>query len=299
MIKKQVLALILANSLCLICTASIALAEHPAIAIVKIYAHEGDDLNSINPYIITILALNEVRHARHLDEVRRFILWYFSKINRSDYHGLSGTIYDYIIENGTERSTDQYDSADGYAGLFLHLLHQYVRKTNDIEILRLHWKEIESIARVILALQDQKGLTKALPDRPQKYLMDNCEAFGGMTGYTELRKRIGKRDSAYFNKARNALKKGILAYFYDPKNALFFWALEGGVPSVSEWNLFYPDAFAQLFPVYFGILADKPLMKQRLWVEFSGRYEASIDDYPIEQRIIFQLTKSTMETPPQ
>jgi hypothetical protein len=177
------------------------------------------------------------------------------------------------------------------------LLHQYVRKTNDLEIVRLHWKEIESIARVILALQDQNGLTKALPGRPEKYLMDNCEAFGGMTGYVELRKRIGKRGSTHFNKARNSLKKGILAYFYDPRNALFFWALDGAVPSVSAWSRFYPDAFAQLFPVYFGVLADKPYIKQRLWIKFTGRYEASIDDYPVEQRIIFELTRSTMEAP--
>jgi hypothetical protein len=288
----------LANSLCLICAAGIALAEHPAIAIAKIYAHEGGDLNTINPYITSILALNEVRHARHLDEVRRFILWYFATINDSDHHGLSGTMYDYIIENGAERSTGQYDSADGYAGLFLHLLHQYVKKTNDLEIIRLHWKEIESIARVILALQDQKGLTKALPDRPEKYLMDNCEAFGGMTGYAALRRRIGKRDSALFNKARNALQKGILAYFYDPKNALFFWALDDAAPEVSVWSRFYPDAFAQLFPIYFGVLADKPLMRQRLWKNFIGRYEAGIGDYPVEQRIIFELTRSTMEAPP-
>jgi hypothetical protein len=297
MIRKHILAFLLANSLCLICTAGIALAEHPAIAIARLYAHEGDDLSGINPYIISILALNEVRHARHLDDVRRFILWYFSRINEQDRYGLSGTMYDYTVENGVERSDGRYDSADGYAGLFLHLLHQYVRKTNDLELLRAHWKEIENIARVLVALQDKGGLTRALPDRPQKYLMDDCEAFGGMTGYVALRKRLGKRDSAYYNKARNSLKKAVLAHFYDPKNALFYWALDDAVQSVSEWNRFYPDAFAQLFPVYFGILADKPLIKQSLWINFTGRYEASIDDYPVEQRIIFELTRSTMEAP--
>ena len=40
-------------------------------------------------------------------------------------------------------------------------------------------------------------------------------------------------------------------------------------------------------------------MKQRLWIKFTGRYEASIDDYPVEQRIIFELTRSTMEAPPK
>lgn len=295
MTRKHVLALILANSICLICTAGIALAEHPAISIAKLYAREDDDLSGINPYIITIFALNEVHHARHFDEIRRFILWYFGKINDPDRYGLSGTMYDYTIENDVERSAGRYDSADGYAGLFLHLLHQYVRKTNDLELIRVHWKKIESIVRVILALQDKNGLTKALPDRPEKYLMDNCEVFGGMTGYAALRKRMGKGDNAYFNKARDSLKKGILAYFYDPKNALFYWALDDAVPSASEWNRFYPDAFAQLFPVYFGILADKPLMKQNLWINFTARYEATIDDHPVEQRIIFELTRSTME----
>jgi len=45
---------------------------------------------------------------------------------------LTGTIYDFrVTKDGGLEPTGDYDSVDGYAGAFLHLLKMYYEKTGD------------------------------------------------------------------------------------------------------------------------------------------------------------------------
>jgi hypothetical protein len=297
MTKRFVYALMLAECLFLPGLASAVQAAHPAATIASFYARPGEEPGGFNPYIVSIYALNEVQRGSHLGEVRDFILWYLAHLNQRDRYGLTGTMDDYVVTNGVERPSGTYDSADGYAGLFLHLLHQYVRRTGDIALVKSHGNRIDSIARLLLTLQNGRGLTKALPDEDMVYLMDNCEAFAGMAAYEYLRTRIGKRVSGRYVKAREALRSGILARLYDPKTVMFHWAADNGAPVPSSWDRFYPDAFAQLFPVYFGVLSDQRLVAQQLWISFTKRHAAAIETYPMEQRIMIELTRSVMEAP--
>jgi hypothetical protein len=277
------------------CLSTASFAEHPALRIMSHYATDLTGMNTINPYIVSILALNEVQQNRHLDEVRHYILWYFSRLNYPDHQGLTGTIYDHVIENGREHSRNQYDSVDGYAGIFLHLLSQYVNKTHDLDILLNNWDKIEDIAYLIPFLQEENGLTRALPESGEAYLMDNCESYGGISAYIALRDLAGKGKSAYYDHVRDAIKNAILVHLYEPKQKMFFWAATNNHKSRSDWNRFYPDAFAQLFPIYFGLLADTPDLRRSLWREFARRYSAKAAGFPIEQRIIYEFTKKTME----
>ena len=293
--KKKILWLILISSFFLVSLSGISSAEHAALNIMKLYAADLKDMNAVDPYLVSMLALNEVDHNRHTDEVRQFILWYFSKLNYPDYKGLTGTIYDYVIENGRERSTNSYDSVDGYAGIFLHLVHQYVLGTGDLDILQDNWSKIEDIVYLIPFLQDKDGLTKALSDTNAKYLMDNCESYGGVSAYIGLRTLLGKESSTYYKHVRNAIKKAVLTHLYEPRNGTFDWAVENDNKSPSNWKRFYPDAYAQLFPIYFDLLAGNPELKQRLWKEFTRRYAAKVSGFPIEQRIFYEMTKRNME----
>jgi hypothetical protein len=295
MIKKNILWSTLISCVFLICLSRTSFAEHPALRVMSHYATDLESVDVVNPYIVSILALNEVEQGRHLDEVQQYILWYFSRLNYPDQKGLTGTIYDYAIENGRERPTNQYDSVDGYAGIFLHLLRQYVNKTHNHEIVLNNWDKIEDIAYLIPFLQEKNGLTRALSDRSEIYLMDNCESYGGISAYIALRNLAGKGESAYYSQARDAIKKAILVHLYDPKKKMFSWAVANNKKSRTDWNRFYPDAFAQLFPIYFGLLADTPDLRRSLWREFSRRYSAKAEGFPIEQRIIYEFTKMTME----
>ena len=228
-------------------------------------------------------------------EVKRFIQWYFSKLNYPDHHGFTGTIYVYTLDGGDERSTQQYDSVDGYSGLFLHLLHRYVVKTGDVELIRTNWSKIEDIAYTLPALQDKDGLTRALPDSQVKYLMDNCEVYGGLSAYLKLRELVGKGPSKYYSRVRDSVRNGILGLLFEREDKPFAWAVEKNHKSRSSWKVFYPDAFAQLFPIYYDLLKDKPDVEKRLWWTFGLLHAGAESTFPVEQRIIYNLTRAKME----
>ncbi len=279
----------------LLVLSGVSRAEHPALMIMKRHAADRADITEINPYIVSIFALDDVEQNRHLDEVQQFILWYFSSLNYPDRNGLTGTIYDYVLENGKEQSTTTYDSVDGYAGMFLHLLSRYALKTGDLDVLRNNWTKIEDIAYLLPFLQDSNGLTRALPGGNEQYLMDNSEAYAGISAYLKLRKLLHKHTSPYYNLVRSNIKKAIFAQLYESRNRIFSWAVADNQRSFSDWNRFYPDAYAQLFPVYFGLLADRPHLKRHLWNEFVRRYAGQSSGFPAEQRTIYELTGKTME----
>lgn len=262
----------------------------------KLYSGDHKNQNTIEPYIVTILALNEVENGRNLSQVKQFILWYFSKLNYPDNQGLSGTIYVYTLEGNQAKSTNKYDSVDGYAGMFLHLLRQYAVKTGDSQILKDNWQKIEDIAALIPGLQEKDGLTWATPSYKVKYLMDNCESYGGIVAYLELRTLVGLPGSLQYYATSILLRKGIMEHLYQADKRLFNWAIvEDGTKSKSDWDKFYPDSLAQLFPIYFGLLTDEPAIRDGIWREFFRRYAATMPTAPPEQRIIYQLTQKKMK----
>lgn len=274
---------------------SSAFAGHPAADLLSMYTAVHQDAVTIEPYMISILALNEIENDRNQQKVRDFILWYLGHLNYPDKFGLTGTIYIYEIAGGQERSANKYDSIDGYAGMFLHLLHTYVMKTGDIELLKQHWTRVEDIAYLIPVLQGSDGLTYALPDSGIKYLMDNCEAYGGLTAFNAMQKLNGGGESPYYNRVRAGIKAAVFAHLYDSSSSTFAWAIEDNYKSRSAWQRYYPDAYAQLFPIYYGLLADRPKLANRLWREFNSKYGSAAKTFPFEQRIMYELTKKKME----
>lgn len=272
----------------------VVFAAHPAQAIMVLYEDEIRNKETIEPYIISLLALNEVMSNRHTDEVRRFIAWYFQKLNYPDRFGLTGTIYVYVLADGQEVSTHAYDSVDGYSGLFLHLLWQYAERTGDLEMVKNNWSKIEDIAYTLPYLQDKDGLTRALSGSRVKYLMDNCEAYGGIQAYLELRKAVGKSGSKYYRKVRNSIEEGIWMHLYEKGADKFFWAVEEEHKSNSDWKIFYPDGFAQLFPIYYGLVDHRPDLREALWRRFNAEYAEKVSGFPVEQRIMYELTKRKM-----
>lgn len=283
------------SSILLLAYCSSAFAGNPAAGLLALYTETTPGLVTIEPYMVSILALNEVENGRNAEKVRDFILWYLKRLNYPDRYGFTGTIYIYDIVDGVERPTNRYDSIDGYAGMFLHLLHKYVMKTGDLELLQQHWDRIEDIAYLLAALQGPDGLTYALPDSGIKYLMDNCEAYGGLSAYMAMQKLMGRHEHAYYSQVRAAIKSAIFVRLYDADSATFAWAIEDNYKSKASWRRYYPDAYAQLFPIYYGLLADQPKLESRLWRTFNGRYGGKARAFPLEQRIIYELTKKKME----
>lgn len=292
--RKRSLLLLVIGSLCFpFVLPEISYAKHPADVIMEYYIMTPGD---INPYTVSIMALNEVEHNRHLPEVKNFLTWYFDNLNYPDRHGLTGTIYDYVLRNGKRQPTGHYDSVDGYAGLFLHLLLQYVQKTGDVKLAKDNWHKVEDIVYLLSHLQDKDGLTRALADSHVKYLMDNCESYAGVTSYLALSRFVEKGDTEYYSQIQNTIRKGIFTHLYQSEDKIFAWAVEKGYQSSSNWDTFYPDAFAQLFPIYYGVLNDRQALMTHLWHTFNRKYAGQKHKFPLEQRIIYELTKVKMQS---
>lgn len=294
MTGKNSSRLVLVSLLLLLVFPATVSAEHPAQAIMGLYPADYANRDGIEPYIVSILALNEVAHDRNLGEVKQFLRWYLSRLNDHDKNGLRGTIYTYAIQNGQELSSNKYDSVDGYAGMILHLLHEYAVRTGDVQFLAENWQKIEDIAALIPRLQAKDGLTIAMPGHEVKYFMDNCECYSGIMAYIAMRNLVGKGPSEEYAQAALALKKAIFAQLFDSRNQIFSWAVQDGHVSASTWQTFYPDALAQLFPLYHDLLIGKPELRKRLWRTFNEQYQDKIATFPVEQRIIYELTSAKM-----
>ncbi len=298
MLKKKILLFIVISILMPISAFGENISsKNPALKLMSYYAGEIKDARTINPYIVNIIAIYEISAGRHTDEIKKYILWYFAHLNYPDKAGLTGSIYDFEInENGKEISINNYDSVDGYAGTFLYLLNLYHLKTGDKALINANWAKIKDIAYLIPYLQVEDGLTKAIPkgNDNARYLMDNCEAYAGIKAFNELSLRTGHGQDTSYIETEEEIRNAILETLYDSNLDNFYWAIAGNERHTSQWSVFYPDALAQLFPICFDVLSSDRDKIDALWNEFNKRYGDKVNTFPMEQRMIFELTKVKM-----
>jgi len=69
---------------------------------------------------------------------------------------------------------------------------------------------------------------------------------------------------------------------------------KGGETYEADWDNFYPDALAQIYPIAFGVIAPDTPLARHLWREFSYRYNEWDTHSPV-QRLIYKRAASLME----
>lgn len=247
----------------------------------------------ISPYEACLYALSDLDDAKHHQEVKIFLEWYLSRININDKNGMSGTIYDVILYGENEKRLPQYDSIDGYSGLLLVLVNTYYEQTGDIDLINRHWRKLEDIAYTISYLQQQDGLTIAMPDYPVKYLMDNCEAYGGIKSFLELAKKTDHLiNYKYYRMVRDNIENGVNTVLFNKSVGNFSWSDEED-GKISNWKIFYPDAYAQIFLVYYDLLDSSE--KLIVWQNFVDYHEEDTwAELPSEQAVFCKLVRNKM-----
>lgn len=251
----------------------------------------------ITPYEVSLFALELVETPQYRPQVRAFLEVLFANVNSADKYGMSGTVYDFDIKDNVLKVKPVFDSIDGYSGIFLVLFQRYYELTGDRTLLDANWQKIQDIAYTIAFLQQKTGLTIALPDYPIEYLMDNCEAYGGVQAYLRLSQSLGKQiDTVYYQKIADSIKAGVYS-LYSEKAGSFKWCSEKDKNSFSIWEKFYPDAYAQLFPVYYGLVTTDE--QKHIWSTFIELYPAAgwknTGLVATEQAVFCRLTQRKME----
>ena len=269
---------------------------HPVQEIMYLYAGRLPYLDFIEPYRASLLALYELDNNRNVDKVVKLIDWYFANLNYPDRYNIDATVYDYHLRrDGRIFTKEEYDSIDGYSGVFLHLLLKYVELTGDLERVKNNWYKIEDIALTIPLLQEGDGLTIALVTTNQKYLMDNCEAYGGINAYLKLREMLGLYPQPSFERVRDNIKNGIMKRMYNKKDKIFVHTIENDVVYKTSWNAYYPDSYAQLFPIYYDLLTGDDNTIKYIWQRFEQKHAHKEKTFPVEQWVFYQLTRNKMQ----
>lgn len=207
------------------------------------------------PYFSNLAALALL--PERADLVAKYIDWYLAHINQPDRWGVHGTIYDYIYRGDREISTGRYDSADSYASTFLGLVSEYYDVTGDRDFILQRLPKISLVARLLLDLQDESdGLIWALPNRWNKFLMDNCENYWGLTRYSELLGSLSMpEEAAKYKIAAANVRDGIQKRLWREDEQSYSWSLNLlGLSKGVNWSRWYPDAVAQIFPATFGVI---------------------------------------------
>ena len=253
-----------------------------------------EESNFVIPYTINLIALSEMQEAANLRPVKKYLNWVFKNLNYPDKHGLTGSIYDYDISIlGIEKSSDNYDSVDSYSATFLMLLQKYFFLSHDRALIQQNKQKIHDIAYTIVYLQDKDGLTIAVPESDVKYLMDNCEVYGGLKAFIELSEDFGWNLEDYYFGAKDSVERGIMQKLYNAEFQNFNWAVDDDSIHASNWNIFYPDAYAQIFPIVYGLLDDDDELRHQIWNNFNEIYKKQ-KHIPSEQKIVISFAEKRM-----
>lgn len=227
----------------------------------------------IVPYFAHLALYGPAAWGLSLPQVQVYLDWYLSRLERPDRYGVTGTVYDYYLdERGSEVPAYTYDSSDSYAATFLTLVRLYYGTSGDRAWLEDHWPELDLVAGAMLATLQKDNLTLARPDWRVKYLMDNCEVYRGLKDYAWLLAEAGctgeaEGYEALAGKVRESLEaKMRVNGGYCP--AIY----RAGLRRRPNWKKWYPDALAQLFPIITGIVSPDGETARRLYGNFLRNY---------------------------
>jgi hypothetical protein len=292
---KRIYLYLLASMLAVPALAGCCRPMHPTHQVIDVFS-PAYAYRYVVPYEVNLYGIYILRHQLNWQHVERYIWWYLDHLNYPDKHGLTGSMYDfYLDDRGRQTSTEAYDSVDSYAATFLILLHEYYKRVGNRQLFLSSRKKIEDVAYLLIVLKDHDGLTRALPDRDSKYLMDNCEVYAGLKAYLALCRALDWPIPRLYSDAARELRQGVWTRFYDAPSGMFHWAVDSQTEHVSDWNRFYPDAFAQLFPIIYDLLDPASQQAQQIWARFCRQYGRADGLADSLQTVVISMARERMQ----
>ncbi|KAJ6253648.1 hypothetical protein M0813_13062 [Anaeramoeba flamelloides] len=225
---------------------------------------------TINPYhsnfAAIALTLSDNFLTDHQDTVKNYFKWYIAHLNKPDKNDVNCTIYDYKIEDGQEVSKDIMDSTDSYAATFLSLAYSFVKNGGSSDFVKGYKDNLRCIAESIEATLSPQDLTYAKPDYHIAYLMDNSEVYAGFRDYVKLlqdENTLNDPETAdYYLDLRDRIGESIEELLWNSESEEYIIAYGESPPNWEEW---YPDATANVWPCLFELPQANPERCQKLF----------------------------------
>ncbi|MEX1378133.1 MAG: hypothetical protein AB1Z23_11760 [Eubacteriales bacterium] len=260
-----------------------------------VYGEESGEA-SIVPYFSSIAVLAILEYADEqssIETAREYFDWHFGRINMEQGDDFA-TIYDYTAaiknrEVTKENSKKSYDSADSYAALFLAALWKYAEKTGDDQYILDNSEKINSILDLQIVLIDDDGLSFVSRKNETKYLMDNCEVYFGLLAANKLLGEVFLKQHNFFSKeywrilkqmseiknARKKMAQAIERLLWDEEKQFYDIGISSNGEKIKFKNYddFYPDAIAQIFPIVFGIINPDSPKAKNIYRRFSNAHK--------------------------
>lgn len=252
--------------------------ESGAIRDNSLYATSEPKSYKITPYYANIAAIAMTKDIRRLDNVKRYIEWYIRNLNENhpNEHILDGVIFDYYITpDGKEFTNETYDSADSYAATFISLIRAYFEASKDKAFLIQNKQYIQTVSDLMIELLDKDNLSWAKSDYHIKYLMDNCEVYKGLKDAEYIFKEVYV-DMNLSNKYSEYAQKVKTSILEELSNGLDFYSSKTkNSKNISSWDVWYPDATAQLYPVLYDVVSPSSSHAKYLIEQFNKNWDWS------------------------
>ncbi|HIT74853.1 MAG TPA: hypothetical protein IAA98_04640 [Candidatus Avipropionibacterium avicola] len=245
-----------------------------------------DDV-TITPYFVSwgLMGLARVNDERSRTAIGRYLEWYLDHLNTAeeDLYGFAGTVYvhSYDPDTGAETSTGAYSSVDaGVATPVMLARDAWATGDTDLQAYVLDQIELwESMIDIDVnsapdGVAQDDGLCEVRPGGVI-YVQDNAVVHAGMLALAELEKALGRNEkAAHYRSRAQRLRTALLAKLWSEQNQTWHWALSNtGKPSESiPERRFYPEGWAQYWPVHLDIVTPKSPKGAAAWASYTEGY---------------------------
>ncbi|MEW6606223.1 MAG: lamin tail domain-containing protein [bacterium] len=206
-----------------------------------------DSQTKIIPYKANIAAMGLLEKGGYEGIVKKWIEWFFAHLEW-------GTIYDYLVQSGTETSSYPAEAEDRNLGTFFSLLKKYYQATFDVDFLKNYQSQLNEMGIWLLfVLQDYSDSliwTNNVCER--KLLINNAESYRGLKDLASIYfdldfdDNLSQRD--LFDSGAESIKQAINTELWNADS--YYWEKDNlGNKTACNWATVYPDAVSQLHTI--------------------------------------------------
>ena len=227
----------------------------------------GSKAGDVNPYFACMAALGLLAETKNCPmteteqkAVGRYLDWHTGILLETD-----GKMGIYRKEGEKLIYREKADSEDGYLGMYLFLMGEYLEKTESTELPESWEKGIRLALKKLQSLM-QDGITQVSEENTTAYLMDNLEVWKGLYKLEQA----GVEDARLIRELRGKLQAQIENTFWDDETQKWSIIRDCDLYDPTE---FYPDGVAQIYPLIYGFPVKEKRTQKKLYVQFTEKFQ--------------------------